>query len=127
MGVRLDKWLHVARMFKTRSQATEACTSGAIRVNGSQAKAHRNVLVGDRIEFRRGDWERILIVRKLAERSLARAEAGLLYEDLSPPPPARDPLQSFLRRSAGWREKGQGRPTKRERRALKRLKGFDAE
>jgi histidyl-tRNA synthetase len=67
MEVRLDKWLQVARMFKTRSQATAACTAGRVRVAGQPAKPHKRVEIGDRIEVGQGDWTRILVVRELLD------------------------------------------------------------
>ena len=119
---RLDKWLQVSRMFRTRSKATAACAAGRITVNGQQAKAHRRLAVGDRIEFRIRDWQRILIVRELRERSLPKAEAPRLYEDLSPPkpePPRRDAQAVVV---AAHRRRGAGRPTKRDRRLIDRLR-----
>ena len=63
--VRLDKWLQVARVFKTRSQATRACNLNRVRVNGMPAKAHRNLALEDRVEIELGDWTRILVVKEL--------------------------------------------------------------
>jgi ribosome-associated heat shock protein Hsp15 len=123
MTVRLDKWLQVARMFKTRSQATHGCTLGRVRVNGGGAKPHRALALDDRVEVVQGDWTRILIVKELHDRPLPKAEAARLYEDLSPPPPPRDSLERLLRRPPVRREKGAGRPTKKERRDIDRLRG----
>ena len=123
MKVRLDKWLQVARAFKTRSQATRACNLSRVRVNGSVAKPHRNVVLEDRIEVEKGDWTRILIVKELRDKPLPKAEAARLFEDQSPPPPARDPLERLLRTRPARRERGAGRPTKRDRRRIDSLKG----
>jgi ribosome-associated heat shock protein Hsp15 len=123
--VRLDKWLQVAQVFKTRSRATAACERGHVQVNGTVAKPHRQLRVGDRLEVELGEWSRILVVRELRERSLPRAEARALYEDLSPPRPAPDPLARLLRRPPVARDPGAGRPTKRERRRLERERGED--
>jgi ribosome-associated heat shock protein Hsp15 len=120
-GVRLDKWLQVARVFKTRSQATRACTLNRVKVNGAQAKARRLLAVGDRVEVEEGDWVRILEVKGLRDKPVPKAEARTLYEDLSPPPP-RDPLDRLMRRPPVQREKGAGRPTKKERRLIERLR-----
>lgn len=120
IAVRLDKWLSVARVFKTRSQATRACTLGRVRVNAATAKPHRNLAVDDRIEVDLRDWTRILIVKELRDRPLPKAEAARLYEDLSPPRPVLDPLERLLRQKPARRERGAGRPTKRERRDLDR-------
>ncbi len=123
--VRLDKWLQVARAFKTRTQATKACDLGRVTVNGQRAKPHRALQLGDRVEIEIGDWTRILVVRELAERPIAKAEVPRLFEDLSPPRPASDPLARLLRLPPGRRAPGAGRPTKRERRELERLRGED--
>ena len=117
--MRLDKWLHVARVFKTRSLATKACELSRVTVNGTHVKAHRELKVGDRVEAEVArDWTRVLVVKELAEKTLAKAEVPRLFEDLSPPRPAADPLARLLRRPPVQREKGAGRPTKRERREL---------
>ena len=118
MSVRLDKWLQVARMFKTRTQATHACDLSRVLVNGQSAKPHRQLAIGDRVEVTQGDWARVLIVRELKDRPVAKAEAAALYEDLSPPKPAPDPLARLMRRPPVEREKGAGRPTKKDRREM---------
>lgn len=123
MTVRVDKWLQIARIFKTRSQAANACKLGRVRVNGQPAKAHRALALDDRIIVAQGDWERILIVRELRDKPVPKAEAANLYEDHSPPRPRPDPLDRVLRAASMVREKGKGRPTKKERRQIKRLQG----
>jgi len=122
-GVRLDKWLQVARMFKTRTQATHACELGRVQVNGMSAKPHKLLSVGDKIELSQGDWERVLIVKELRDRPVAKADAALLYEDQSPPKPAPDPMARLLRRPPVLREAGSGRPTKKDRREIDRWEG----
>ncbi len=123
-GVRLDKWLHVARVYKTRSLATRACQLSRVRVNGVAVKPHRTVIVGDRVEAEvGGDWTRVLVVRELAEKTLPKAEVPRLFEDLSPPRPAPDPFARALRRPPVARERGAGRPTKRERRRISAFLG----
>jgi ribosome-associated heat shock protein Hsp15 len=120
MSVRLDKWLQVARMYKTRTQATHACDLGRVKVNGQQAKPHRQLAPGDRVELLQGDWERVLIVKELRDRPVPKAEAAGLYDDQSPPRPAPDPLARLMRRPPILREAGAGRPTKKERRDIER-------
>jgi ribosome-associated heat shock protein Hsp15 len=120
MSVRLDKWLQVARVFKTRTQATHACDLGRVRVNGMPAKPHRHLAVGDRVEVEIGDWTRVLLVRELRDRPLPKAEAASLYEDQSPPRPVPDALERLLRRPPVLREAGAGRPTKKDRREQER-------
>lgn len=120
MSVRLDKWLQVARMFKTRTQATHACDLGRVKVNGQPAKPHRQLTAGDRIELSQGDWDRVLIVKELREKPVPKAEAATLYEDQSPPKPASDPLARILRQPPVRRDAGAGRPTKKDRREMER-------
>ena len=122
-SVRLDKWLHVARAFKTRSQATRACSLGRVRVNGARVKAHRALRIGDRVEIELRDWQRILVVRKLAERPLPKALVPELFDDQSPPRPERDAAQRVRTAKPARRAPGAGRPTKRDRRKIDRLKG----
>lgn len=119
MDIRIDKWLQVARVFKTRTRAGQACKLGRVSVNGQFAKAHRSLRLEDRIEVHHGDWNRILIVKELRDKPVPKAEAQNLYEDLSPPRPKRD-LSHFL--STIFREKGSGRPTKKDRREIEQLK-----
>lgn len=123
MDVRLDKWLQVARVFKTRSQATDACTRGRVKVNGQAAKPHRHLALEDRVEVEQGEWTRVLVVKELRDRPLPKAETARLYEDLSPPRPVLDPLERLLRRPPARRATGAGRPTKKERRDIDRLSG----
>ncbi len=121
-AVRLDKWLHVSRVFKTRSKATKACGLSRVKVNGMTAKAHRNLALEDRVEAEIGDWTRVLVVKELRDKPLPKAEAPRLYEDLSPPRPVPDEFERMMRRRPVAREKGAGRPSKKERRELERLR-----
>lgn len=121
-GVRLDKWLQVARVFKTRSQATRACNLNRVRVNDQSAKAHKNLALDDRVEVELGDWTRILVVKELHDKPLPKAEAARVFEDLSPPRPKPDELMRLMRRSPVERPRGLGRPSKKERRELDRLR-----
>jgi ribosome-associated heat shock protein Hsp15 len=120
--VRLDKWLQVARVFKTRTQATRACAGGRVRVNDQRAKPHRSLELEDHVEVDFGDWQRVLVVKELRDRPLAKKEAPRLFEDLSLPRPKRDPLHWALHGPVATRPSGSGRPTKRERRELDRLR-----
>lgn len=121
MEVRLDKWLQVARMFKTRSQATRACTLSRVRVNGQSAKPHKIMAAGDRIEIERGgDWTQVIVVRELRDKPVPKAEAARLYDDESPPRPKLSEVERLMRRPPVERERGRGRPTKKERREMDR-------
>jgi ribosome-associated heat shock protein Hsp15 len=117
--VRLDRWLWAARFYKSRGLAHDACEGGKVDVNGQAAKPSRDVRLGDRVRITLGEWRRELVVRGLAERRGPAAEARTLYDDMSPPPPprARRPPPAVLR------PPGLGRPTKRERRLIERLRG----
>ncbi len=121
--VRIDKWLQIARAFKTRSQATRACSLGRIRVNGVKAKPHRIVALEDRIEIEmRDDWKRVLVVAKIADKPVLKALAADLFIDESPSKPVADPMERLMRRKPVIREAGAGRPTKRDRRKLDQLR-----
>ncbi|MEM9552750.1 MAG: S4 domain-containing protein [Acidobacteriota bacterium] len=121
-SVRLDKWLQVARVFKTRSKATKACSVSRVRVNGQVAKPHRNLAIGDRIEVEIGDWKRIVVVKELHDKPLPKKEVPRLFDDESPPKPEMDPLERLMRRAPLLRDRGAGRPSKRERRQLEKLR-----
>jgi ribosome-associated heat shock protein Hsp15 len=123
MNVRLDKWLQIVRAFKTRTQATHACNLGRVRVNGVVAKPHRQAFLEDRVEIRFGDWTRVLIVKGIRQKSVPKALTTELYLDLSPPRPRQDPIDRILKGRPELRERGSGRPTKRARRLIGKLKG----
>ena len=90
-SVRLDVWLDVACLFKTRSEAQRACKVGRVTVNGVVAKPHRDVRAGDDIVLNRpGGRRQILKVLGVADRHIAKAEARALYEDSTPPPTAEE-------------------------------------
>jgi len=114
---RVDRWLWAVRLYKTRSEATAACRGSHVRVNGSPAKPATPVRVGDRVEARAHGRQRVLeVVQVLDKRVGAVAAAGSIV-DHSPPPPAPDTeAPSFVRDAAA------GRPTKRDRRKLDRLR-----
>ena len=119
-SIRVDKWLWAARVFKTRSQASVACDGGKVDVNDEAAKPARRVRAGDLItvSLPRGR-RRVLKIAGLGERRGSAEAARVLFEDLTPPEPPR-------RRQAPppRREPGSGRPTKRERRDIERLRGY---
>lgn len=122
-SVRVDKWLWAARCFKTRSQATEACVAGQVQVNGKRAKASQKVKADDRVEAETPGGKRVLVVVALAEKRGPARVAETLYTDHSPPPPPRRSLAEEL--DAGFTvDRGQGRPRKRDRRAMKKIRGW---
>jgi ribosome-associated heat shock protein Hsp15 len=114
----VDKWLWAARFFKTRSLAARACAGGKVDVNDDAAKPARLVRVGDRIRITQRQGKRTVKVLVLADTRGPAPVARALYEDLTPPTPPR------ARQAPPWRPPGAGRPTKRERRDLERLRGF---
>jgi ribosome-associated heat shock protein Hsp15 len=126
LSVRIDVWLDVACLFKTRSEAQKACKAGKVDINGQTAKPNRLVREGDEIEIGRpfGRKQR-LVVRRIAERHVARAEARTLYEDLTPPPTPEEIEARRLERMYRAAVTPLKAPDKRERRALRRLRGRD--
>lgn len=120
--MRLDRWLWTARIHRTRTLASQAVLGGKIKLNGRRGKPASAVAVGDRIHVRRGPFELDLIVRALAERRGSPTEAQTLYEETLASRQARELHASRLRLAATPAYDGKGRPTKRERRALDRLR-----
>ncbi|HET8620855.1 MAG TPA: RNA-binding S4 domain-containing protein [Acidimicrobiales bacterium] len=114
---RVDRWLWAVRVTKTRSLATDACRGGHVRVNGTPAKPATPVRPGDRVEARVNGRQRVLEVVRPIDKRVGAALAAECAVDHSPPAPAAggDPL-------AFARERGAGRPTKRDRRRLDRLR-----
>lgn len=123
-GLRLDVWLDVACLFRTRSEAQKACKGGKIDVNGERARPHRLVRPGDSIVISRPSFRKQhVVVRGLAERHVPKAEARKLYEDVTPPPsPEERELLELERLSRPYRRPTAGTPDRRERRQLRRMK-----
>lgn len=120
--MRIDKWLWVARFYKTRSLATEAVVAGHVQIGGARVKPAREVRVGDTIEIRRGTFRWTVVVRALAERRGPAAEAAELYEETPESAEARE-QQRLERRYARPLGADLGtRPTKQDRRRLDALR-----
>jgi ribosome-associated heat shock protein Hsp15 len=121
--VRLDKWLWAARYFKTRPLAAEAIAGGKVQVNGDRAKRARPLQVGDEVRVRLGLYEHLVVVRALSTRRGPAAAAAELYEERPESRAARAAMALQLKtlHAAFVREKG--RPTKRDRREIERVKG----
>ena len=118
--VRVDKWLWAARCFKTRSLASAACSAGHVKLDGASVKSSKVVRVGDHIEVFTPGGLRVLEIAALGDRRGSATIARTLYVDHTPPPPPKEFTTPLLRR-----ERGAGRPTKRELRDLRKLLGHD--
>lgn len=121
----MDVWLDVACLFRTRSEAQRACRGGKVEVNGVRARPHRDLRVGDQVAITRPLGRRQqVVVRALADRHVPKIDARQLYDDRTPPPSPEE---------LAWRQLGAltrplrpaGAPDKRQRRALRHLKGRD--
>lgn len=114
-GVRLDRWLWSVRLTATRTDATDACRAGHVRVNGRPAKPAHTVSEGDRVEARLHGRDRIVEVVRPIEKRVGAPIAAECFVDYSPPPVRSDDIASL-----GVRDRGAGRPTKRDRRQVDR-------
>jgi ribosome-associated heat shock protein Hsp15 len=125
-GVRLDIWLDVACLARTRSQAKELCDGGKVEVNGNRAKPNRTVRAGDRLAVTLGPGRRCeLIVLEVGETHVPKVRAREMYEDVTPPPsPEELELRRFQRLAPPPAPpRGMGRPEKRNRRRMERSRG----
>jgi len=126
-ALRVDVWLDVACLFKTRTEAQQACKGGKVDVNGQAAKPHREIKAGDTIEITRtlGRRQRV-VVRFVTDKHIPRAQARALYEDTTPPPSPEEQAMLDLLKLAGPRRRAvSGTPDRRERRRLRREKEGD--
>jgi ribosome-associated heat shock protein Hsp15 len=122
-SARLDIWLDVACLFKTRSEAQKAVRNGKISVNGQPAKAHRMLKTGDQLVIGRPFGRRqTVVVKAIADRHVSRVEARGLYDDLTPPPTPEEVEMRKLERMYRAAVTPPSAPDKRARRALRRLK-----
>ena len=122
-GVRLDQWLDVACLFKTRSEATKACRLNKVIVNGQAAKPHRDVRVGDELEIHRPlGRKQFVTVLGIADSHIPKAEARLLYEDRTPKPTPAEIEVRRLERIYRAAATPKTRPDRDMRRTLRRLK-----
>ena len=116
--MRIDRWLWVARFFKTRTLAADAVTGGRVHVGGERAKPSRDVRVGEEVEVVIGQVRRTVVVRGLAERRGPAREAALLYEETPESVAARELFVRQSREAGQSVVRGEGRPTKRDRRRM---------
>jgi ribosome-associated heat shock protein Hsp15 len=121
-STRVDSWIWAVRLAKTRSAATAACRAGHVQVNGERAKAAQPVHIGDEVRLRNTDLERTVQVARLVAKRVGASVAVACLVDLTPPPPPREEVAATI-----LRDRGAGRPTKRERRDLEKLRGRSSE
>jgi ribosome-associated heat shock protein Hsp15 len=121
--VRLDKWLWAARFFKTRALAAEAVEGGKVQVNGDRPKRARPLQVGDELRIRLGPYEHIVTIRALSGRRGPAAAAAALYEETEASRAAREERSVQLKSLHSLFGPEKGRPTKKDRREIERLKG----
>ena len=124
--VRLDKWLWAARFFKTRALAAEAIDGGKVDVHGERAKRARLVQAGDIVSLRQGPVEWVVLVRDVSERRGSAEIARQLYEETAEGRRKREIVTEQLRHMPTAFSYGDGKPGKRDRRALRRLKGDES-
>ena len=121
--VRLDKWLWAARFYKTRSLAADAIEGGKVELNGERVKRAKNVQLGDEVSVRVGPYEHVVVVRGLSERRGPASVAQTLYEETPESGTARAKLAEQLRMAPpAFVFEERGRPTKKDRRDLSRLR-----
>ncbi|TVL91370.1 RNA-binding S4 domain-containing protein [Streptomyces sp. SAJ15] len=118
-SVRVDSWIWSVRLTKTRSLAATACRGGHVRVNGERVKPAHAVKAGDEVRLFHAGRERIVVVAKVVRKRVGAPVAVQCYVDNSPPPPPREEIAAL-----GVRDRGAGRPTKRDRRDMERLRGL---
>ena len=117
-STRVDSWIWSVRLTKTRSAAASACRAGHVRVNGTTAKPAQHVAVGDEVRVRAAGRERVVEVTGVVSKRVGPSVAAECLIDRSPPPPPKELLSALP-----LRDRGAGRPTKRERRETDRLRG----
>ena len=121
--VRLDKWLWAARFFKTRSLAADAIAGGKVQVNGDRVKRAKPVQIGDEVRIRQGPYEHQIVVRELSDRRGPAVDAAKLYEETPASRAARETMALQLKSLHAAFVPERGRPTKKDRREIEKLKG----
>ncbi|MFE0629561.1 RNA-binding S4 domain-containing protein [Streptomyces sp. NPDC058864] len=116
--VRVDAWIWSVRLTKTRSMAATACRAGHVRVNGERVKPAHAVRPGDEVRLRGAGHERIVVVTRLVRKRVGAPVAAECFVDNSPAPPTPEEVPAAV-----VRDRGTGRPTKRDRREMERLRG----
>jgi ribosome-associated heat shock protein Hsp15 len=123
---RLDVWLDIACLFRTRSEAKRACEGGKVEVNGQRARSNRLLREGDQVRITRPfGRHQDLVVRASVDQHVRRADARVLYDDVTPPPPPEEIEARRLERVYRAAARAAGAPDRRQRRAARRLKEGD--
>lgn len=112
--VRIDKWLWAIRLFKSRTLASDACDAGKVKIEGISVKASRMISIGETIHIRHLQTQKIYKVKTLIDKRVNAMSAALCFEDLSPP----DESTVVMKSAFVQRDKGAGRPTKKDRRNM---------
>ncbi len=120
--LRLDKWLWAARFFRTRAKAKQAIEGGKVHIEGTRAKASKEIEVGDKLVIRQGWDEKTVLVTSLASQRGSAADASLLYEESAESIARREELALQRKANAGNQFAPDGRPTKRQRRQIHQFK-----
>lgn len=125
--IRLDKWLWSARFFKTRSLAADAVETGKVEVNGERAKRAKQLQVGDSLRIRLGPYHHLVTVRILSERRGPASVAATLYEESAEGRRAREAMQVQVRAAQSVPGYERGRPTKKDRREIEKMRRREVE
>jgi ribosome-associated heat shock protein Hsp15 len=121
--IRIDKWLWAARFYKTRALAAEAIAGGKVQVNGERVKRAKPLQVGDEVRVRQGPYEHQIVVRELSDHRGPATQAAALYEEKPESRAAREALAIQLKSLHAAFLPDRGRPTKKDRREINKLKG----
>ena len=125
-SIRLDVWLDISCLFKTRSEAKRACEGGKVDVNGDHAKPNRMIHEGDRVRISRGAGRfQDVVVRIILEQHVKKVEARALYDDVTPKPSPEEVEMRRAERAYRAAATAAGTPDRRKRRQLRRMKEGD--
>ena len=119
--VRIDKWLWAARLFKTRSLAADAIKGGKVKVDGNPVKPSREVKVSDVIQVQIEQLHKVVEVKTIVKNRVSAKQVPEIYNDLTPKEEY-ERIEFMRAYKAEWRDRGTGRPTKKERRMIEKMK-----
>ena len=126
MPIRLDKWLKISRLFKTRALATRACEDGKVKVNDQKSKPARMITVGDKITIKRKSKYYTFDVLEIVHKNISNKDAKLLYHENTPeiPEESKELYELLQEWDKEGKRKYKGRPTKKERRDIEKRRGY---